>query len=244
MLALDIETAPLIAYTFSTFKTTITPEKIIEDPRILCFSASWMGQPKPEVEFYSEYHDGADDMLLKLWEMLDEADYVVGYNINSFDIPWIYGEFIAAGLEPPSPFQTIDLYQTVKRATRFPSKRLAYVAPRLLEDTKESHSGFEMWRGCLEGDPDHWAMMKKYAVQDTALLEPLYELLRPWIKNHPNLALTAGLNLACPACTSENVQRRGYSRTSASVFQRFVCNDCGKWSRSSTRLSTTELRNA
>lgn len=241
ILAFDIETSPVVAYTFSLFKTTITPDKIISDPEIMCFSAQWMDERK--VQFYSTFHDGRDEMLQKLWALFDEADILVGYNITSFDIPWVYGEFIAAGMDVPSPCQVIDLYQVMKSRTRFPSKKLAYVAPRLIDDSKVTHSGFEMWKQCLAGDKKAWATMKRYAIADTKLMKPLYEKLRPWIKNHPNLAL-ASQDLACPVCGSTQVQRRGYSYTNASKFQRYKCNDCGKWSRASQRLSTTPLRNA
>lgn len=243
ILAFDIETKPLVAYTFSTFKTTITPDKIISDPEIMCFTAQWIDGPKPsKIMFYSEHHHGREEMLQQLWDLFDEADVLVGYNIKNFDIPWVHGEFIAAGLPAPSPAQTIDLYQTIKSATRWPSKKLAYVAPRLLDDSKVSHTGFEMWRGCMNGDEKAWRLMKRYAIRDTQLLKPLYEKLRPWIKNHPNMALDSH-HFACPACGSQNVQRRGTARTNASVFQRYHCQDCGKWSRSATRQQTTELRN-
>ena len=238
----DLETAPNLVYSFNTFKANIGHEQIVEPARIICFSYQWDDENK--VHFESEFHSSRKEMLDKLWELLDEADFVVGYNNAGFDDIWVKSELLSEGYPPFSPFSSIDLYQGIKRLTRFPSKKLAYVAPRMLDDAKVTHTGFRMWIDCLNGDEKAWKLMKRYAIRDTKLLKPLYHKLRAWLPNHPNFALELnGEQLACPVCQSTNVQRRGTTTTNASVFQRFVCNDCGRWSRVSHRVKTTGLRN-
>lgn len=242
ILAFDLETAPTLAYTWSTFKANIGYNQIIEPGRIICASYKWIGDD--EVQFVSEFHDGREEMILKLWELVDEAQVLLGYNNSGFDNKWLNSEFISYGMQPPSPYQTIDLYQTIKQNTQFPSKKLAYVAPSLIEDTKVSHTGFDLWIGCLNGDPESWEIMREYAIKDTELLEPLYLKLRPWIKNHPNTGLYSGDDFCCPACGSADIQYRGYTFSGASKFRRIRCKDCGKWSRTAQRVETTGLRNA
>lgn len=241
ILAIDIETAPILAYTFSTFKTNIGHNQIVKPGRILCFTAQWDGDRT--VQFYSEHQDGQQEMLQKLWDLLDEADIILHYNGSSFDNPWIRGELMLAGFNPPSPYQQIDLFQVMKSNTRLPSKKLDYVAKRFLDEQKVSHTGFQLWIDCMAGDEKGWRLMKKYAIKDTKLLLPLYKRIRPWINNHPNVALIDGKELGCPKCGSKKYQSRGYRHTNASTFRQFQCNDCGGWFRASHRVGTTTGRN-
>lgn len=244
VLYLDIETSPLLVYTFSLFKPMIGLDQIVEQPRVIAWSARWHGKKKA-VTFMSEYHDGRLAMLQGLRDLMDEADVVIGYNSESFDVPWLQGEFLKEGLERPSPFQQIDLYRVNKKNLRLASGKLDYLAWTLLEQRKVKHQGFSLWAACIGPDgPEKdkaWRTMKKYAIQDTALLQPLYEALRPYV-NSVNFALYADGGFACTGCGGYNLERRGYKRTTAGRFQRYACKDCGSWSSDSKRDMTTALR--
>lgn len=240
ILAIDIETRPALVLTFDTYRPYISPEQIVESSRIFCFSWQWEDDKK--VSFMSEWEHGRDDMLAKLHELFDEADIVMGYNTKSFDTRWIEGELLRGGYTPPSPFQQIDLYRVVKQHSRFLSNKLSYVAPHLLEESKVTHSGFILWRQCMEGDTKAQATMKRYALQDTRLMFPLYHLLRPWIANHPNLAAIDGKPFACPNCSSENVQKRGFRTKGLSKYQQYHCQNCGAWKTDGVALARTALR--
>lgn len=241
ILALDIETMAAKVYTFSLFKPVIGHNQIIEPSRIICFSAQWRGDKK--VQFYSEHTHGRSEMLAKLHELLDEADLVLHYNGASFDMPWIYGELMLEGFDPPSPTRNIDMYQFMKRNTRLVSRKLDYVVERFLDEHKVTHSGFKLWRDCDAGDEKAWKQMEKYAIKDTKLLLPLYEKIKGWIPNHPNVALIDGEELACTRCSSKKFQRRGYRHTNASTFRQYQCKDCGGWFRSAHRVGTNIVRN-
>lgn len=241
LLALDIETAPALVYTFSLFKPVIGINQIVEPGRILCFSAQWRGEKK--VMFYSEHKHGQEDMLAKLHELLDEADVILHQNGERFDIPWIKGELMLAGFQPPSPFQQIDLLRFMRSNTRLLSKKLDYLAQRFLNESKVTHTGFQLWIDCLNGDEKAWKLMEKYAVKDTKLLLPLYEKIKGWIPNHPNVALIEGEQLSCTRCNSKNYQRRGYRHTNASTYRQFQCKDCGGWFRAAHRVATNVVRN-
>lgn len=245
IVALDIETAPAVAFSFTGFKANIGIDQIIEHPRMIAFSYQWEGQKN--VGFYSEYHDGRTAMLDAIHSILDEADVIVTYNGKMFDQPWITGELIVEEYAPPSPWQHIDLYQILKSKTRFFSRKLDYAAIRILDDRKISHTGFRLWRDCLIGTDEEkkkaWALMKKYAIKDTALLFPLYNKIQGWITTgHPNRALLDGVEAGCPRCSSTQVQKRGYKYTNASKFQQYQCQDCGAWFNDSHRIETTLAR--
>lgn len=182
-------------------------------------------------------------MLSLLRELIDEADIVLHYNGQSFDMPWIRGELMLEGFTPPSPVQQIDLYRQLKRNSKFISGKLDYAVQRLLGDRKEDHSGISMWIGCLQNKKRDWDQMRKYALKDTELLFPLYEKVKPYIETqHPNIALMQGKAEACPTCGSDDVQRRGSRFTRAGRFQRFQCQVCAAWFRGTHRLETTEGR--
>lgn len=240
LLSIDIETAPASVWTFSLYRPIIGIEQIISPPRIICFSYQWEGQKK--VGFSSEFHDGREAMLKLLHELLEEADAILTYNGKKFDQPWITGELITAGFPPPSPFKHIDLYQVVKSKMRLISNKLDYVSLTLLGDRKVSHSGFTLWKGCLEGDAKSWAIMKKYSIQDTRLMLPLYEKLKGWITGHPNRALIDGKMDGCVNCGSQSMQRRGYAVTAAGRYHRYCCTECGRWMRGKSLVSTSEFR--
>jgi len=86
--------------------------------------------------------------------------------------------------------------------------------------------------------------MKQYQLQDVNLLIDLYEKLRPWIDNHPNVnsAYDDGID-RCVACGSQHVIINGTRISSAGKYRRYQCQDCGKWMRGKSLISTTELRN-
>lgn len=229
LLALDIETSGAVVRTFSLFRPIISHEAIIEHPRIICWSAQWVGDKK--VLYASEYEHGRKAMLDELHELITEADAIITYNGQGFDIPWIEGEFIYEGMSPTPPVTHIDLYRTIKQRTRHISGKLDYAVQRLLGDRKVPHAGIKLWNGCAEGDPKAWATMKKYSKHDTALLVPLYQALRPWIKQHPSAPVHGASPDGCVVCGSEYLRIRGSYKTKTGKYRRYQCQDCGKWQR-------------
>ena len=242
MLALDIETAPALVYTFSAYDTNIGHNQVVEHPRIIAFSAQWKGSKT--VLFYSEYHNTRMEMLEALHKLLDDADCVVTFNGDRFDLPWIEGEFIAEKMKPPSPVMKVDLYKTVKSRTRWLHKKLDVVAHRLLGDRKVPHQGFGLWMDCLRGDDEAkrkaWTLMRTYAKKDTALLWPLYEELLPWIKlPHP---ATNTVGLACRNCGGTHLQRRGTAKSLQGEYPRYQCVSCGTWQKGTERVAIGSTR--
>lgn len=164
---------------------------------------------------------------------MSEADCLVGYNENRFDIPMMNAEFIKLGLTPPSPSVSVDLYTTVRRRFAFPSYKLEYVVRALGVGEKAKNSGQELWDRCEKGEKKAWKEMQTYNEQDTRLLEPLYNLLRPWIRNHPHYVLynqnTKGP--CCDVCGSSRLRSDGTRPSSLGLYRRYRCKDCGTWNR-------------
>jgi DNA polymerase elongation subunit (family B) len=232
MLLLDIETSPSTAYTFDMWQTNISAEKLIEPSYILCWAAKWYGKKK--MYFRSLHHDGHKKMLVDIHKLVDEADILIHYNGKRFDVPHLKREWLIDGLTPPSPYKQIDLYHTIRSQFKFTHNSLGNVCRQLGLETKITHEGFDLWPKCMRGDKDAWAAMKEYNINDVAIMEPLYEKLRPWVPSHPSVAALAGENV-CPACGSHNLIRKGTTVTTVGRFATMQCADCGKWSRVTRR---------
>lgn len=238
ILAIDIETRPSLAYIWSLWDNFVPLDRLIDSGDMISFGSKWIGS-KP-ITFMSTYHDGKEEMVRAVWDLLDEADTVLHFNGRKFDIPHIQREFLELGLTPPSPFKQIDLLATCKSQFRFPSNKLAYVSDRLGLGQKEKHEGFQLWVKCMQNDAAAWERMKKYNIQDVKLLEELYEVLKPWLKSPPSFAALTGEHV-CPRCGSDDVRPHGTTFLLTGKFQRYECKNCGGWSRGTKRLDTTDI---
>lgn len=206
------------------WKENILPEKIIEDGGVLCIGMKWLGDKRAYL--FSEWEHGHIEMLRRAHALMSEADAVITYNGDRYDLPKLNGEFLLHGFPPPPPPTSIDLIKTIKKLGFF-MNRLAFVGPFLGLGNKTKHEGFSLWVKVLEGDVKAQTRMSKYCLQDVTLTEKLYKKVLPYIKNHPHLGKTAGH--ACGACGSTHLQSRGYRRTKAFKIQRIQCQKCSSW---------------
>jgi len=224
ILVIDIEWSPAKAYVWKMWDENITPDQLIDAGGLLCFAYHWVGSK--EFGFMSEWADGSEAMAIVLRDILDQADAVITYNGDRYDIPKIRGHLMLEGQKPFAPPTSIDLIKTIKKLG-FVMNRLAYIAPLLGVGQKMKHEGFQLWRSVLEGDPKAQARMQKYCVQDVRVTAKLYQKIRPFIQDHPHLGDNAG---ACGSCGSNHVQMRGFRRTKYFKVQRLQCQECGSWS--------------
>lgn len=244
VLTLDIETSPHLCYSFQTWNTNIMPIQVVEPTRMICVAAKWEHERK--IRFFSEYEgfewEGMSteyahlDMVQQLHALMDEADVIVTYNGDKFDIPHINREFDLAGMTRPSPYVSVDLYKVIKSDELWMSHKLAYIAERKGLSTKMDNSGWRLWIGVLSQDPEvrhkAWLEMRRYNKQDVRVTEDVYHDEMPNIKNLPNPALfdeeIDPESVKCQ-CGSTNVQRRGFAVTKTRRYPRFHCQECGKW---------------
>lgn len=236
ILAIDIETRANLVETYQVYgEIRISPDQIIRPVEMVSFAAKWVGEPG--MEFWSKYHDSRKKMLRRIWDLLNQADVLLHYNGENFDVPHISRELAERGFLPPSPFKQIDLYKTARRAFRFPMNKLAYVAPALGLEHKVEHEGIiKLVRRCERREQDALARLKEYNVRDVELLEALYKRLQPWILNHPNRGAWSEEDV-CRVCASHKLQRRGKAVTRAGIiYPRYHCKACGAWSQGKTAL--------
>lgn len=210
------------------WKQNININAIIGDSRVLTWAASWEGD---DHVFHMDGYSDHDAMIRGVHAMLDEADYVVSYNGDRFDLKILNQEFLEAGLPPPSPYKSIDLLKIVKKNFRFTSNKLDYVAQKLGLGAKLKHRGYQLWLDCMNGKKSAFKEMSEYNVEDVNLLERLFYKLTPWIHNI-NRAMESE-KYVCTHCGSDHLQHRGTRRTLVGRYVRLQCVDCGGWSTGS-----------
>lgn len=250
IVTVDIETAPLKVWCWGLFDQNMGLEQIASDWSILSFSAKVLGEK--DVLYMDTGGRGAskvqDDkrIIQALWKVLDEADIVVTQNGISFDLKKIRARMIMMGMPPFRPVKMIDTMVECKKNFAMTSNKLAYTSRVLTDTPKSEHKefpGFELWSECLKDNKKAWAEMKKYNVKDVEATEKLYLKLRPWIEGHPNVAAYYSSEEAmCPKCGSDHLEKRGFSCSQTQTYQRYVCKECGGWSRGRLTMSTKSKR--
>lgn len=233
-LILDIEVSPSLAAVWGLWKQNVSLTNLLGESEVLCWAAKWEGQEG--VVSGSVFHDGRSVMLEKIHALLEEADNVVTYNGERFDLRILNQEFLFEGLKPPRPYHSIDLLRTVRSRFRGTSNKLDWWLRRLSLGKKTDTGGAQLWIDCMRNDEAAWAKMLQYNADDVLLTEKLLQRLRPWVPNYPVqrpvIDVDTGEVKPVCACGSTHFHSRGYKWTvSGLAYRQFQCQPCGKWYR-------------
>lgn len=241
VLYVDCETFPIEAYVWGLWQQNVSLNQIKTPTIMASFAAKWRGEKR--TVFHSVHHDGRAEMVQKLWDLLNQAQVVVTWNGNKFDLKHFNREFVEAGLTPPSPFKSLDLLTVARGQFYFPSNKLDYVLGALGLEHKVSHEGFGLWLKCMAGDEKAWAKMRTYNKRDVTALEEVHDRLLPFVKGGPHMGLLDGRDEdSCGNCASTDLERRGFAYTPLGQFQQFRCRPCGSWSRGKRSLAAVDVR--
>lgn len=229
ILLYDLETSPILGYTWSLWKTNVI--EVVEDWYLLSVAWQWYGDD--EIHFARKSKQFANDKALTktIWKLFDEADIVVAQNGDRFDQPKSWAKFIQYDLGAPSFYEEID---TLKMARKhgFTSKSLDNLAKRLGIGQKVAHQGKNTWLGCIAEDEESWRIMEEYNKHDVTLLNELWGKLAPYSDVKPNMQRWTGTGTCVnPRCGEGTMVKDGPYRTKANVYQRYRCKSCGKCAR-------------
>jgi len=248
ILFFDIETSPILGNVWSLWQQNVGLNQIYRDWYVLSYAAKWAHVDEVIYEDKRDSWNNEDDseLLKGIWNLLNEADIVVGQNSKRFDEKKLNARFILNGMKPPSSFRSVDTLEIAKRHFGFTSNKLEYMSHKLCKKYKKlthgKFTGFELWKECLAGNPEAWDEMEEYNKFDTLALEELYEILRPWYKAHPNLNVYSNeLENKC-VCGSDEWEHSGYHYTNLSKFDKFKCQDCGAEVRGKVNLLSNAKR--
>ncbi len=245
ILTLDIETAPIISYTWGLREQNVGLNQIKSDWHLLAWAAKWLGDPVSKVTYMdnSTVRNVQDDKRLVrgLSALLNEADVTVTQNGDAFDVKKLNARAIVNGLPPIKPVRSIDILKEGRKVFKFTSHKLEYITDVLNDNYKklkhEEYPGFELWSAILKGDKRAWKVMKTYCIHDVLATEEAYKRMAPWIKTGQVLDRADGCK-----CGSDRLQARGWAPSFAGKYQRFQCKDCGKWLKGAINSYTADDR--
>jgi hypothetical protein len=227
ILIYDIESTPSLGYTWGKYDQTVL--KFVKHRELLSVSWKWYGNK--EIHVATREGEKTDrGLAVLLRNLFQEADMVVAHNGNAFDQKISKTRMIAHGLKPTKPLVAVDTRLAARRFFDFNGNGLNDLCSFFGIGNKLPTQGLDLWLGCMKDDPKAWPIMARYNKHDVVLLDKVYERLRPWIENHPNIGrlLNPAKPGVCPDCASDNVLKNGLRPTVQAVQQRWACKDCGK----------------
>lgn len=228
ILTLDIETAPARYVHFGPKVRGgyLPPQNMTEPGRVLCFAAKWFD--RSAMMFHAEWQPaGHDGMIQEAWDLMDQADIIVGYNSKRFDVRQLKGEFLQAGMTPPRPHKDVDLLTAVRSKAFYEYNSLNELSMRLGIGQKVPHAGMPLWLQCLDGDKAARALMRKYNCADVELTEAVYRRVRGWLNSHPHVGHFGEHGLLCNVCGSSNLTRAGTYLAVVIEYAQYRCAEPG-----------------
>lgn len=232
VLLYDLETAPNLGWTWGKWEQNVIDFKA--SWYLLSFAYKWQGEARvktcalPDYASFKKDKENDAGLVKELWKLFDEADVIIAHNGDRFDAKKANARFIKHGLAPPSPYKSVDTLKIARNKFAFTSNKLDDLGAYMGVGRKLAHTGFHLWKGCMDGDPASWKKMRQYNARDVELLERVYLKLRAWSPTHPNLTAYSE-KPGCPVCQSESVQRRGWNIARTRKTPRFQCRECSHW---------------
>jgi DNA polymerase elongation subunit (family B) len=247
LLFFDIETSPLLVYTWGLYDQNIGLNQVVEDWSVLSWAAKWQDSKNILYDDNRNARNIRDDkrLLKGIWRLLNEADVVVTQNGKQFDQKKLNARFNINDMRPPSSFQHIDTRLLAKKHFGFTSNSLEYMSGTLNTKYKKlKHKKFpgqELWNECLKKNPEAWEEMEKYNKHDVLALEELYNKLSPW-DTAVNFSLYTDGKVTTCSCGNTDFKRNGHAYTSTGKFQRYECKRCGAEFRSRSNILSEQKK--
>ena len=239
ILIFDIEVSPTKAWVWSKFQNMVGDEMVENEWWMITWSAKWLfGDEIFSGKVTAEEALNNDDSRItkSLWRLIDEADILVGHNIQKFDRKKMNTRFLMHGLPAPSSYLMIDTLLHARKQFAFHSNKLDYIAQKLGVGKKVKHEGFEMWKKCMKGDTEAINKMQEYNDGDILINEEVYIKIRGYVKPHPNLNLFIEEDShSCPTCGSDKLKYNGEYTTYANTYTEYQCKRCGNSCRANKK---------
>jgi len=201
---------------------------------ILC--CSWMdfGESKPHclgIDDFPRYKKNSLDdsrLVLALRKMLEEADVWVTWYGSKFDEPFLNSRLIHHGLAPLPPRAHVDLW-AVARYRLALSRNSLHTASQFLGLEQKTPVLLEEWVKAIAGSKRSLRYIKEHCDQDVIVLGQAYNVLRPLVKQHPNVGVLEAGVMKCTVCGSKDLQKRGWRATPTSRRRVYFCKSCKAW---------------
>lgn len=251
VLCFDLETSPAIAAAFGRFKQFLGQDNILsEGGVILCAAYKWLGEEgEPKLlHVTGQSLMDIDDLpvVVRLWELFEEADAVVAHNAKGFDVGMLQARVLHHGLPPLPHVKVLDTLIMAKKNFRLPNNKLDSICAFLGIERKADAGGVLTWLQYMMGDKAAVEHMHTYCLQDVNILEKVYYRLRAF--GHAGSEFNAAHYHAdeavrCHVCGAADVHPTGRSTfTAISEFAEMRCKSCQAVSRARKVLNGKEKR--
>lgn len=256
ILVLDVETTPLVSYTWGLFDQNVALNQIKSEWNVLSWAAKWYTDAKGKTYgphkkvMYADQRNAKDirddkHLLKGIWELINSCDIALTQNGIAFDIKKLNARFIMNGMTPPSPHRNIDTLRIAKKHFAFTSNKLEWMTGKLCRDNKKMKTkkfqGFDLWKECLRGNLSAFKEIEDYNKMDVISLEELYHTLQPWDNTLDFNVYHDDTTIVC-SCGSSSFKKSSFSFTASGKFQTYRCKVCSKSRTSKINLLTKEKK--
>lgn len=246
ILVLDIETSLIEAMLFDTGKQYIGSDQLKNTTYVIGWGAKWLYDAKTMSDFVTPAEALARDdkrVIASAWALLNEADYVIGHNVGKFDTNIIRTRSIYHKMIPFLPFRIIDTLTFAKKYLKAPGLSLNFLS-QLFCNKAKLRTERQMWIDINNGSQTAIDQMKAYCINDVGLTEEVYFEIRPYMTNHPNIAvLIDDEHPCCPVCGGYDFDPVAkYYTTQQNAYEQVRCTSCGAPNRLRTSIITKEKK--
>jgi hypothetical protein len=209
-------------------------ETVIRHPRTTIACAKWYDSP--DVIRLAEWDKGGRKRFLRnVYDLMAEADIIVGHNVDRADVPWLKGDMhIEAGLPPLPPFKTVDTLKVMRRefGSGAPFKSLDAFCKIVGHPGKTDKYDRESMERAVDGSVEDREREIDYCAGDVLATQWLYDWLRPHIKNHPALFVDGSDSLTtCNRCGHETETTAKRYVANVLTYSMRKCTRCSAYSR-------------
>jgi uncharacterized protein YprB with RNaseH-like and TPR domain len=214
---------------------------------ITCFGYKWLGDKTRTVLKISDsprysWKTCHDDswIVREASKVMGDAEAYIAHFGEGFDRPYMQAKFLQHGCSTVPEARLTDTCLITRKHLCLSSYSLANLAEFLEVDTQKMKKGRgwpDWWMGALRADRPSIDKMAAYCSLDVQCLEECFYKLRHIIPTR-YLPINAAIGQAlwtCAACGGHRYQSRGSHWSEKARWQRFQCQECGRWSHSAIK---------
>lgn len=182
VLIFDLETSPNIVFSWNIGnKISLSMDNIIDERKIICIGYKWLGEKETHCVNFNINNQEDKWMLIEFAKVLNSAEYILGHNIDAYDLKFLRSRCIKHKIQINPKFNSIDTLKEAKKQFRFNSNKLDYLAQFLGLGAK-IHTEYNLWKEIiLNKSQDSLNKMIEYCKHDVDLTEQVYTKLEPFL---------------------------------------------------------------
>jgi DNA polymerase III epsilon subunit-like protein len=218
-------------YDLKVYTKRFKPEEIKRDWSIISIAWAFNDEPAKCMSVSSKSPLNDYEVVKAFHEVLLQADYIVGHNMDAFDLKKFNTRAFFYNLQPLGHIESFDTLKIARKYFKFSSNKLSYVVKYAGLEHKD---GSPDWEKVLNGDSDELAYVREYNKKDVEITRQAYHRMKAWEKNHADINVKFPIRDVngervrdiCPVCQSSNTFKDGFRVRKTYKQQKHRCHDC------------------